>query len=335
MKDDLFSDAIDNLLRDLVSPKVVRAIESGGSSTSLWSDLEESGFVNALVPELADGAGMGLADAYPMFEACGRYVLPVPLAQTAWAKALLINAGFEAPPGAIALATQPRGDDPIAVTYGAVADWVLLSQQSTLRLYRVQDAERTSIVGTVDARLQWSADCRFTCEVQPPECGLRAIEATLLAAQMSGAIRRLLAMTLQYANDRQQFGRSIGKFQAIQHELAVMAQHAEIAHMGAVMSCSGEGLLPDILLSAVAKASASEVVVPLTSIAHAIHGAIGITADYDLQLYTRRLHAWRVAAGSESFWHLLIGQELRKSGIDTHDFARTRLSHLVNSHQSN
>jgi acyl-CoA dehydrogenase len=330
MQDDLFHDAIEQLLGDLANSKVVRAIEEGGSSASLWSDIEESGFANALLPEEAGGAGMGLADAYPLFETCGRHVLPVPLAQTAIARALLLGANLNVPFGAIALATQPRGDDPIVVTFGAVADWVLLSDGSTMRLYDVTEAERSVNAGTVDARLRWRAEVQPKCELPAPACGLRAIEATLLAAQMSGAIRRLLEMTLSYANDRQQFGRSIGKFQVIQHDLAVMAQHAEAARMAARMSCSTRGLLPVVLLTAVAKACTGEAVVPVTSIAHAIHGAIGITAEYDLQLFTRRLHAWRAAAGSEIYWHLLMGQALVDSGMNTHEFARTQLSPSCN-----
>ena len=48
----------------------------------------------------------------------------------------------------------------------------------------------------------------------------------------------------------------------------------------------------------------------MASIAHAVHGAIGITTEYDLQLYTRRLHEWRMAHGSEAYWNLVLGKSL-------------------------
>ncbi|MBC7938257.1 MAG: acyl-CoA/acyl-ACP dehydrogenase, partial [Chitinophagaceae bacterium] len=64
------------------------------------------------------------------------------------------------------------------------------------------------------------------------------------------------------------------------------------------------------LLCAVAKARTSEAAALVASIAHAVHGAIGITEQYDLQLRTRRLQAWRGAAGSESYWNMRIGQAL-------------------------
>jgi len=52
----------------------------------------------------------------------------------------------------------------------------------------------------------------------------------------------------------------------------------------------------------------------MAALSHAVHGAIGFTAEFDLQLYTRRLHAWRQTAGSESYWHSVLGEEL----VDRH-----------------
>jgi acyl-CoA dehydrogenase len=51
----------------------------------------------------------------------------------------------------------------------------------------------------------------------------------------------------------------------------------------------------------------------VASIAHAVHGAIGITEEYDLQLLTRRLHEWRMAHGSEAYWNPIIGSSVLAS----------------------
>ena len=81
-----------------------------------------------------------------------------------------------------------------------------------------------------------------------------------------------------------------------------MSEHVFAARMAAQLGCSGAGLaadrLPDRLRVATAKARCSEAALVVSELAHAIHGAIGFTAEYDLQLYTRRLHAWRQAAGT-------------------------------------
>jgi acyl-CoA dehydrogenase len=115
----------------------------------------------------------------------------------------------------------------------------------------------------------------------------------------------VFSRTLQYANDRNQFGRPIGKFQAIQHQLSVISEHVFAARMAAQMGCSG-----DRLRVAIAKARTGEAALEVAALSHSIHGAIGFTEEFDLQMYTRRLHAWRQAGGSESYWHDVLGTEL-------------------------
>jgi len=328
MEDNLLLDALETLLKDKATPAVVRAIEGGGSAAALWSALEESGFCDTLVAEAEGGAGLGLAAAFPLVEACGRYALPLPLAQTMVARALLARAGERSPTGAIALAcAKEDATADIPVSYGAVATWVLLARGGALQLLDAKAAKKTIVDDrSVDARMTWPASAlaqpRFASDVD-----LRAIEAALLAAQLAGAMRQVFALTLQYANDRKQFGRSIGKFQAIQHQLSVMAEHTAAAHMAARMAFATEAQLPQPLACAVAKARASEATAIVAAGAHAIHAAIGITAEYDLQLYTRRLHAWRAAAGSESYWNARIGRALlASSAANVVDFVRQEMA---------
>ena len=71
--------------------------------------------------------------------------------------------------------------------------------------------------------------------------------------------------------------------------------------------------VPSLLASAVAKSRCSEATQLVASIAHAVHGAIGVTEEYDLQIYTRRLHEWRIAHGSESHWNALLGRSIIES----------------------
>jgi alkylation response protein AidB-like acyl-CoA dehydrogenase len=65
--------------------------------------------------------------------------------------------------------------------------------------------------------------------------------------------------------------------------------------------------------AAAAKSRASEAAVSVANTGHALHGAIGVTAEYDLQLYTRRLHEWRLAHGSEAWWNLKLGHAVLSS----------------------
>jgi acyl-CoA dehydrogenase len=148
--------------------------------------------------------------------------------------------------------------------------------------------------------------------------------AALTAAKMAGAMRRLLDMSLAYARERNQFGRPLGKFQAIQQQLAVMAQQVVSAKVAANVGMSGAHFDP--LKVALAKCRTSEASHVVCDIAHAVHGAIGVTEEYDLQLLTRRLKQWQMAYGSESYWAGRIGAARVAQVLGTSaDFVRHNL----------
>ena len=315
--DDLFSDAARQLLTDQCTPQQVRAIESGGSPQAMWGFIEDAGFADALVPEAQDGAALSLAQVFDVLELCGSYALPVPLAETMLARALLAQAGAQRPAGSCALAQGQRTADGgllcDIVRLGRVADSVLVASNAGWHVLPVAQAKSIPSAFCLDASLQWTAEqlAAACVDVQlAGKCDIRTLQACLYAAQLSGALSAVFQRTLQYANDRNQFGRPIGKFQAIQHQLAVMSEHVFAARMAAQLGCSGDGVVPDRLRVAVAKARASEAAIVVAELSHSIHGAIGFTEEYDLQLFTRRLHAWRQAAGTESYWHSVAGAYL-------------------------
>ena len=104
-----------------------------------------------------------------------------------------------------------------------------------------------------------------------------------------------------------------------------MAEQVWAARMAAQLAFQGRDGLPQPLLAALGKARASLAVARVADIAHAVHGAIGVTEEYDLQLYTRRLREWRLAAGSESHWHARIGAHALADGGDAVSYLRTAL----------
>ncbi len=135
----------------------------------------------------------------------------------------------------------------------------------------------------------------------------RRIGAVVTAAALSGAADKVLAMTIDYAGQRVQFGKPIARQQAVQQQLAVMAEQVVMARIAAQIGC-GHGLTPPLEIAAIAKHGASRAAVQIVAIAHAVHGAIGISEAHDLHLYTRRLSEWRSAHGSESYWAHQLGQ---------------------------
>jgi acyl-CoA dehydrogenase len=314
--DDLLTDALRQLLEDQCTPQLVRDVEAGQSPDALWAQLEESGFADALVPEAQGGAGLTLADVFPLLELCGRFAVPVPLAHTMLARAVLAEAGLARPTGSIAIASVAVAASLrcALVPFGRVADWVLTFVEGSAVLLPITEARMTPGVFPLDATLEWSETALAQARRAPVTHDLEALAACCAAAQLSGALMNVFSRTLQYANERQQFGRPIGKFQAIQHQLSVISEHAFAARMAAQIGCHSTNHVPNRQRVAVAKARTSEAALEVAALSHSIHGAIGFTAEFDLQLYTRRLHAWRQAAGSESYWHGVLGEEL----IDRH-----------------
>ena len=329
---DLFADAARQVLADQCTPPVVRAIESGGraapATQQLWTQLEATGLADALLPEDDGGAGLGLTQVFGVLEQCGAHALPLPLGETMVARALLAQAGVARPAGSITLARGeqlPDGGVRCALVRGGqVADHVLVQAGSAWHLLATADAQAAPQALALDAALAWTAAQVEAAPGVPVDAAqdARTLQAAVVAPQMAGALGDVFRRTLQYANERQQFGRPIGKFQAIQHQLAVMSEHVFAARMAAQLGCNGAGVLPDRLRVATAKARCSEAALAVAEFAHAIHGAIGFTAEYDLQLFTRRLHAWRQTAGSESYWHGVAGQALLAHGGLTLDLVR-------------
>jgi acyl-CoA dehydrogenase len=214
------------------------------------------------------------------------------------------------------------------VPYANGASWVLVGLPGRSVLLSVAASERTNAAPrTSAATLYWREEIASRAQaVDAPAADFLNLQACLLAAEMAGAMLKILRMTLQYANERAQFGRSIGKFQAIQHQISVMAENTALARTAARFGCSSHTHLPHADAAAIAKSLTSEAAVSIAAIAHAVHGAIGITEEYDLQLYTRRLHEWRRIAGSESYWNERIGAALIAGSAPVLDFVRRDLT---------
>jgi len=152
-------------------------------------------------------------------------------------------------------------------------------------------------------------------------------QAALSSALIAGAAARVLALSVAHAQQRVQFGRPIGSFQAVQHQLAVMAEQVAAARMAAQLAFAGASSEPDAVLAAMAKSVAGEAAAVVAAGGHAVHGAIGITAECDLQLYTRRLLAWRVQGGSPSHAARRVGDAWWSGDCDRAiDFMLARLS---------
>ena len=329
--DTMIADALAALLADQCATDVVRSAEAGEPVEGLWRSIAQAGFPDALVDEAHGGAGLTIEAASECWVLAGRHALPLPLSETMFARALIASAGLVAPEAPIALGTgQRRQDGSVGcsnVVCARTASWVLVSLDNETRLLAVSEASTQSCAFELDLSLVWPA-ASWQGATRLPACiDTRLAQALILSLQLAGALDAVFQRTLAWANEREQFGKPIGKFQAIQHQLSLMAEDAFAARMAARIAClpppagarpEGSALAGplaglDPLRIAVAKARTSEAALQVAQIAHSVHGAIGFTREFDLQLLTRRLHAWRQAAGSESAWHDTLGRALLAS----------------------
>lgn len=344
---DSLADGLARALADRCTPEAIRQLEGGGPPT-LWHVVAPLGYADAFVAEEHGGIGLALDQAFELGFTLGRGAFPLPLLETAVARALLAAAGAPAPEGPIVLCDAQRayeGRVALPQTPGLMhaehalvrhaGQWHLLKlmadagttdRNQPVTASRPRHAPRAgeyrpAITAAVDAVALQGALARFAA---PHSAAVLA--APLHAAEMAGSLTAVLDMTLAYANDRQQFGRAIGQFQALQGEISLLAELVAFATMAARMGCTGTVGAPDELRSLHAKLACSDAAERALAIAHAVHGAIGVTEEYPLGLHARRLHEWRSTGVTAGVAARTLGQALLRDGRDTLSFVREQLA---------
>lgn len=125
-----------------------------------------------------------------------------------------------------------------------------------------------------------------------------------LAAEQVGGAQRCLDLSVQYAKEREQFGRPIGSFQAVKHICADMMVRVEAARSSTYWAACGAAQQEDELpvLASLAKATASEAYFACAGDAIQVHGGVGFTWEYDVHLYFKRARASEAFLGDPA-WH--------------------------------
>ena len=307
----MYAESLHRMLSDLMPHAVVRDIEAGGGAAATWGAVEDAGFIDLLLPEAEDGPGLDLAQIGALLRLLGRQAAPLPLA-AGWVARRLLPRTVR-PGGPVAVAAGRVGADGRVecprVPYGAVAGHVLVAAEERMLLFPASKALLSIPVGDhrgLAHRCVWNED-EALWRQDEGGVALLAWMAAATAAQVAGGLDTVLEMCLAHCNQRRQFGKNIAQFQAVQHQLSVMAEHVLAASMAAESAFDGTHSNPDWLRAAIAKARSSEASTLVCASAHALHGAIGMTDEYALGLYTRRIQEWRMDHGNEGHWHAAIG----------------------------
>jgi acyl-CoA dehydrogenase len=311
---------------------VLEVAEAGTWPAALWREVEEAGYLDVLAEVLG-----GMVEAVAILRAAGHHAAPIPLPETMLARWLCAASGIEPPAGPLSVALA-EPDDPARyapVPWGGVAEAVAIVSGASVTLAardRFRFEPGTSLAGESRDLLVAVEDAITPTPPSPASGGgpgralplpnaisadtVRGVGALMRAAQMAGAMEAALDLATTYANDRVQFGRPIGKFQAIQQQLALLAEEAAAA-LVAVESAAvsvAEGRQSAEFAVPAAKIRAGEAAGMVAEIAHQVHGAIGFTEEHSLHYLTRRLWSWRDEFGDEAYWAALLGQRIAAAG---------------------
>lgn len=321
--------AFGRLLESRLDVETLRAAEAGVFPDALLQETLELGLADALVPESRGGFGLRWRDLAPLFRAAGAAALPVPIGEHMLARLLIAEAGAAFPDGLLVLPARPG--PPLTASSagvsGALAAVPWAGAASHIVAEGVQDGAartllltRADLAGCETPSLSREPYQTLTLEgvtpaaVGPGQAGrLLHLGAALRSLQIAGALEKALEMCVDYAQTRRQFGRPIGKFQAVQQMLAELSN--EVAAVNAVTDATVAALdrgRADAA-TAVAKARASAAADKASALAHEVFAAIGVTEELGLHHLTRRLWQWRDDFGDETYWADRLGRDLLAS----------------------
>lgn len=322
----------------------VELAEAGKWPAALWECLQSHGLTRVLVPEEDGGAAASWSEALPVLLAAGKHLVPVPFVETAVAGAVLGRLGLAVPEGPMSLAL-PQGDVRVGREGGGLnfsgavsAPWGRFLPHALVPV-RAQGASSWLLLPTAGARITYGANIagqardtlvfdavRAVAVRQGMPGDPRLIGALQQSIQIAGLLERILNQSVQYANERVQFGKPIGWFQAIQQQLAVLANQVVAVRMAVATACAAmDGTGSEGLNSggpgwerdaAIAKVVCGQAASTVAAIAHQVHGAIGFTCEHTLHFATRRLWSWRAEYGSDGDWAAHLGRQVIARGGD-------------------
>ncbi len=305
----------------------------------LWKKMAVQGFMGIIVPEQFGGLGDGNVELALLSEEMGRALVPGPYLSTIAAAAIVAHCGNDAQKheylepvsrgescGAFALVEASGSPDPAASTIeadsgkltgeklfvadAAVADFLVVIAGGSIHVVRAgaPGLSITAMNGMDLTRKIYAVRFNQTPAVALANpAGLeRALEiATVaIAAELTGGMQRVLDLAVEYAKTRKQFGKPIGQFQAVQHQLADSYLETESARSAAYYAALAlDESRPDAGTAvSIAKMYASDVARNAGNRAIQVQGGMGFTWENDAHLFYRRFKADETMLG-DATWH--------------------------------
>ena len=316
------------LARECKPERVRKLMETDTAfDESLWRAIADQGWTGLIIPEQSGGLGLGVVELAAVAEEMGRACLPGPFLSTLFATALLRAAGESEPLERIAagdmkatvaiLEETANWDlDSIRMTTSgrklfvgdaAVADLILcVTRQGVIPVERAKTTIKPMHTMDETRKLYEVSFDRLDAGHALRGDGIRPaidLATVALCAEMVGAMQWILETTVEYAKTRQQFGRAIGSFQAVQHQCAdmlLMTESARSATYYAAWALNENDPAAQMAVS-IAKAYCSDACREVANRGVQVLGGIGFTWEHDLQLYYKRAKSSETLFGDASF----------------------------------
>jgi alkylation response protein AidB-like acyl-CoA dehydrogenase len=287
-------------LADRFRPEKLRELaESGDYDDGLWREMAELGWAGIFVDEDHGGQGLGVVELVILMEELGYALAPSPFLSNAAAGLLIQHAGSDEQrerwlPGIAAgeslgtVAVVRDGAAPL-VPDADRSEVIVLVNGSAAELVEASSAE-------VEPREVIDSTRRFASvranggePLGDPGPALDRVE-TALAAELVGVAQRALEMAVDYAKERQQFGRPIGAYQAVSHRCAQMTLETESARSATYYAAWAADHEEESLslAASMAKSYAADAGWRVTASSLQVHGGIGFTWEHDLHFFLKR-----------------------------------------------
>ena len=338
----IVADTATRIFTDLADPQTVNRAKDERWKDELWRALAKSELTLAWVPEKLGGADGSLADGFEVLRVAGRFAAPVPLAETLLAGWLLARAGVAVPASAMTVAPA-RPNDRVtlkpdgtlsgrasSVPFARSAEHIAMvahsGKGSTVALVRAKDcriSDGQNLAGDESNIMLFDgAEPVATAPASADaSTDLMLMGSTVRSVLIAGALETILSLSVAYANERVAFEKPIGKFQAVQQNLARLA--GEVAAALAVSGSAADAMATSeisgeaaFLEATSAKIRCAESAAEGAAIAHQVFGAIGFTNEHVLHRFTLRMLAWRDDFGNESYWANELGKRIAQRGVD-------------------
>jgi acyl-CoA dehydrogenase len=322
----ILKESFEKILDDFCDKDLLEESESKGVPTQLLETLEEFGVYLLGIDEADGGSGFEKKHGMELAVIAGRYALPIPftailfrnwvayqekldskdhLSCGPFDQKITINTdeeylangkidnmyGYTKGNDILVIGTNERGEDYFVLLDASELEMKIKHNLANEPVYSFELVNHSAkLVKSIDSSV---VNYYFS------------LQLLLNLAVATGALKKIVELTIEHANTRIQFGKQIGSFQMNKNNLSIMAEsvkQAEIMTRTCIESLKDEINRQYYLELMVAKLKVCEAISIATSIAHQIHAAMGFTQEHILHYYTKKLWSLREEYQSESYW---------------------------------